>query len=67
MIKGEKKSDNYNWNNLRGKAINNQTKTEDKNFKIYRYKIACIVEQELQNIKEYTKFKENNYGKFIIK
>lgn len=62
----KKKSDSDDWISFRGKAIGEKKKDEN-NFKIYKYGIACIVEQELRKIKNNVSFKENNYGKFMTK
>lgn len=62
------KSDKDNWNSLRGKAINKVLDEEPvNNFKLYKYKIACIVENELKCFTQNSKFIENKYGKFIMK
>ena len=62
------KSDKDNWNSLRGKAINKVLDEEPiNNFKLYKYKIACIVENELKCFIQNSKFIENKYGKFIMK
>ena len=62
----KKKSDTEDWNSLRGRAIE-EKRSDKKNFKILKYRIACIVEEELRNIKNTVNFKENNYGSFITK